>query len=123
MVFNATCNNISVISWRLVLFVEETGVHRENHIQTNIKCTLLHFRRYPIGVISVLDMAGFENFPINSFEQLCINVANEQLQNYFNEAVFGWEMKSYEAEGIKPPKIKFTNNKEILDLFLQVRNI
>jgi myosin-3 len=123
MVFNATCNNISVISWRLVLLVEETGVHGENHIQTNIKCTLLHFRRYPIGVISVLDMAGFENFPINSFEQLCINVANEQLQNYFNEAVFGWEMKSYETEGIKPPKIKFINNGEILDLFLQVRNI
>ena len=31
MVFNATFNNISVISWRPVLLVEETGVHRENH--------------------------------------------------------------------------------------------
>lgn len=87
--------------------------------QINLMLHVEYDRRYPIGVISVLDMAGFENFPINSFEQLCINVANEQLQNYFNEAVFGWEMKSYETEGIKPPKIKFINNKEILDLFLQ----
>ena len=31
MVFNSTVNNISVISWRSVLLVEETGVHRENH--------------------------------------------------------------------------------------------
>jgi hypothetical protein len=31
MVFNATFNNISVISWRSVLLVEETGVPGENH--------------------------------------------------------------------------------------------
>lgn len=65
-------------------------------------------------------MAGFENFPVNSLEQLCINIANEQLQYYFNSYVFSWELKEYEAEGLKQPKIKYSNNRHLLDLFLQV---
>ncbi|XP_064596835.1 myosin-IIIa-like [Liolophura sinensis] len=69
--------------------------------------------------IGILDMAGFENFPINSFEQLCINIANEQLQFYFNQHVFSWEFQSYLNEGIKHPKIKYNNNKPLLDLFLE----
>ncbi|XP_048728480.2 myosin-IIIb-like isoform X2 [Ostrea edulis] len=69
------------------------------------------------GVISILDMAGFENFQVNSFEQLCINSANEQLQSFFNTYIFSWELQEYQTEGIKQPKIKFTNNKQILGLF------
>lgn len=69
------------------------------------------------GSISILDMAGFERFQVNSFEQLCINSANEQLQSFFNTYIFSWELQEYQAEGIKQPKIKFTNNNEILGLF------
>ena len=65
-------------------------------------------------------MAGFENFHVNSFEQLCINSANERLQNYFNEHIFALEMQEYQAEGIKAPKIKFSNNVDILNMLFQV---
>jgi len=65
-------------------------------------------------------MAGFETFPVNSFEQLCINAANERLQHMFNQRIFMFEMAEYAAEGIKPPKIKFASNDELLNLLFQV---
>ncbi|XP_047599155.1 myosin-IIIa isoform X3 [Lutra lutra] len=49
--------------------------------------------------IGILDIFGFENFKKNSFEQLCINIANEQIQYYFNQHVFTWEQVLYNARG------------------------
>lgn len=68
--------------------------------------------------VSLLDIFGFEKFPKNSFEQLCINIANEQIQYYFNQHVFAWEMQEYMNEGIDGSEITFVDNRAVLDMFL-----
>jgi hypothetical protein len=74
--------------------------------------------------IAILDIFGFENFSTNSFEQLCINIANEQIQYYFNQHVFACEKQEYINENLAvlplPAKIDFTfyDNRPILDMFL-----
>ena len=66
--------------------------------------------------IGVLDIYGFELFETNSFEQLCINYANEKLQHFFNKVIFQGEMQMYKSEGISCDQITFQDNQECLDL-------
>eukprot|EP00043_Microstomoeca_roanoka_P008508 m.81903 g.81903 ORF g.81903 m.81903 type:complete len:1020 (+) comp14274_c2_seq2:2-3061(+) len=75
-------------------------------------------RAAPAYEIGVLDIFGFENFESNSFEQICINLAHEQLQYHFNQHTFRLELEEYEAEGIDGASISFRDNKPLLDMFL-----
>ena len=67
--------------------------------------------------IGVLDIFGFENFKLNSFEQLCINYANESLANHYNRFVFANDAAECAAEGIAVPDIEFPDNTEALKMF------
>ncbi|XP_044074657.1 unconventional myosin-VIIb-like [Siniperca chuatsi] len=66
--------------------------------------------------IGLLDIFGFENFNINSFEQLCINFANEKLQQFFVGHIFKLEQEEYLKEDIVWNNITFSDNQNILDL-------
>lgn len=72
--------------------------------------------------IGILDIFGFEILQRNSFEQLCINFANEKLQQQFNESIFVNEQMEYQAEGIPVPEIVYLNNQDVIDLFAKRPN-
>ncbi|EXC46298.1 Myosin-2 heavy chain [Morus notabilis] len=68
------------------------------------------------SLIGVLDIYGFESFKINSFEQLCINLTNEKLQQHFNQHVFKMEQEEYTKEEINWSYVEFVDNQDVLDL-------
>uniref|UniRef100_A0A0R0EEF5 Myosin motor domain-containing protein n=1 Tax=Glycine max TaxID=3847 RepID=A0A0R0EEF5_SOYBN len=68
------------------------------------------------NLIGVLDIYGFESFKTNSFEQFCINLTNEKLQQHFNQHVFKMEQEEYTKEEIDWSYIEFVDNQDVLDL-------
>ncbi|KAF1648180.1 Unconventional myosin-XV, partial [Eudyptes chrysocome] len=69
--------------------------------------------------IAILDIYGFEDLNFNSFEQLCINYANEYLQSFFNKIVFQEEQEEYLREQIEWKEIPFSDNQPCIDLISQ----
>ncbi|XP_013374440.1 PREDICTED: unconventional myosin-IXa isoform X1 [Chinchilla lanigera] len=82
-------------------------VFRINHALLNSKDLEHNTKTLSIGV---LDIFGFEDYENNSFEQFCINFANERLQHYFNQHIFKLEQEEYRTEGISWHNIDYIDN-------------
>ncbi|KAI3370612.1 hypothetical protein L3Q82_007180 [Scortum barcoo] len=88
-------------------------VFRTNHALLNNKDLEDNSKILSIGV---LDIFGFEDYENNSFEQFCINFANERLQHYFNQHIFKLEQEEYRAEGISWHNIDYSDNSGCINL-------
>eukprot|EP00794_Sanderia_malayensis_P000308 gene308-938_t len=95
----------SVFDW-IVLQINQTLKTRHNPRMSDVKA-------YSIGV---LDIFGFEDFEVNSFEQFCINFANENLQFYLNQHIFQMRQDEYLSEGLIWERVEFVNNESCLNL-------
>lgn len=86
-----------------------------DHIVTKIVNKSIPFSSsyYYIGV---LDVAGFEYFQHNSFEQFLINFCNEKLQQFFNERILKEEQSIYEKEGLDLKRVEFIDNQDCIQL-------
>lgn len=69
-----------------------------------------------INYIGILDIAGFEYFQVNSFEQFSINYCNEKLQQFFNERVLKDEQELYVKESIKFKEVEYVDNEDVIEL-------
>jgi len=66
--------------------------------------------------IGLLDVFGFEVFVVNSFEQLCINYANERLHNFFLMRVFEVEIELYRMQNLQVPQLNYPDNAKVIEL-------
>merc|ERR1712036_187228 len=76
-------------------------------IMTKCNETLFDPTMKKVQYIGCLDIAGFEIFDYNGFEQICINFANEKLQQFFNQHMFVLEQEEYVREGLEWGNVDF----------------
>ncbi|MED6174092.1 hypothetical protein PIB30_065619 [Stylosanthes scabra] len=88
-----------------------------NWIVDQVNKSLQVGKQYTGKSINILDINGFESFQKNSFEQFCINYANERLQQHLIRHLFKDEQEDYESDGIEWTKIDFKDNQECVNLF------
>ncbi|XP_070173295.1 unconventional myosin-XVI-like isoform X2 [Littorina saxatilis] len=69
--------------------------------------------------IGILDIFGFEHLQSNGFEQMCINLANERLQQYYQTQVFERERQECLLEGVQPVSVVFPSSQQVIDLFME----
>eukprot|EP01114_Cavostelium_apophysatum_P006700 TRINITY_DN1812_c0_g1_i1.p1 TRINITY_DN1812_c0_g1~~TRINITY_DN1812_c0_g1_i1.p1 ORF type:complete len:1611 (+),score=575.78 TRINITY_DN1812_c0_g1_i1:62-4894(+) len=79
-------------------------------INRNIPC------KNSSNFIGILDISGFEIFDNNSFEQFCINFANEKIQQYFNKQILSQEQEIYLLEGLAWRRVEYQDNQVVIDL-------
>ena len=88
------------------------------HLVDRCNETLVNPTMKRISFIGVLDIAGFEIFDYNGFEQLCINFCNEKLQQFFNHHMFVLEQEEYMKEGIDWAMVDFGMDlQQCIDMF------
>ncbi|XP_029399429.1 unconventional myosin-VI isoform X3 [Mus pahari] len=88
--------------------------HLFDHVVNRVnRCFPFEASSYFIGV---LDIAGFEYFEHNSFEQFCINYCNEKLQQFFNERILKEEQELYQKEGLGVNEVHYVDNQDCIDL-------
>uniref|UniRef100_A0A452UJH1 Unconventional myosin-VI n=1 Tax=Ursus maritimus TaxID=29073 RepID=A0A452UJH1_URSMA len=88
--------------------------HLFDHVVNRVnQCFPFDTSSYFIGV---LDIAGFEYFEHNSFEQFCINYCNEKLQQFFNERILKEEQELYQKEGLGVNEVHYVDNQDCIDL-------
>ena len=88
------------------------------HLVDRCNETLVNPEMKRISFIGVLDIAGFEIFDYNGFEQLCINFCNEKLQQFFNHHMFVLEQEEYMKEGIDWAMVDFGMDlQQCIDMF------
>ncbi|XP_036890218.1 unconventional myosin-VI isoform X5 [Sturnira hondurensis] len=88
--------------------------HLFDHVVNRVnQCFPFETSSYFIGV---LDIAGFEYFEHNSFEQFCINYCNEKLQQFFNERILKEEQELYQKEGLGVNEVHYVDNQDCIDL-------
>ncbi|XP_066934985.1 unconventional myosin-IXb-like isoform X1 [Clytia hemisphaerica] len=102
----AKCLYASLFDW-IVL--------QTNHIMVSKQGRKVDKKAFSIGV---LDIFGFEDFERNSFEQFCINLANENLQFYLNQHIFKIRQDEYVEEGLDWDHVDYADNSTCLNLMV-----